>query len=74
MSSIQLLQVFILLLDIDDIDLCLPHSYLKDSRHGMPIAQADSGIINRINVPVISCRFSDMNFITVNSCNAFREF
>lgn len=69
----QYLPFFILLLDIDDIDSCLPHSYLNDSRHSMPLAHADPSIINRINVPSIDFRFSDMNYITVNSCNAFRE-
>lgn len=72
MSSIQHPLLFILLLDIDDIDLCLIHSYLNDSRHGMPIVHADPGIIDRIKVPVTDCSLSGMNHITVNSCNVFR--
>lgn len=71
-SSVHLLG-FVLLLNMDDVDLCLPHSYLNDSRHGMPIAYTDPGITGRISVPIIGCRFSDMNYITVNSCNVFRE-
>lgn len=65
--------IFILLLDRNEINLCLPHSYLNVCRHSMPVAQVDPGI-NRINVPDTSCGFNDIDNAAVVSCNAFKEF
>lgn len=61
-SFVQHLLVFIFHLDLDDTDLCLsrlPH--LNDSRHSMPMVHVDPVIINRINVTVTRCRFSELH-------------